>query len=177
MRRQSCWRLRRWSASVAPEQLRLQHDPTPSEIADSRHYFAGVAAEPVDADYNDGVTLAGAVEERRKAGTPACGTSPCTTGYAVHAQQHWPRLHRQHHRRLTTDADGSLTIYLPSDEPTNERSTNWLPAPPGPFNLTMRCYTPLAPVLDKTYVLPPVRRVEATPSHQIGVGRDQCSRF
>jgi hypothetical protein len=63
---------------------------------------------------------------------------------------------------LTADADGSLTIYLQSDQPTDEHAPNWLPAPPGRFNLTLRYYTPLAPVLDKTYVLPPVRRVEAT---------------
>jgi hypothetical protein len=63
---------------------------------------------------------------------------------------------------LTADPDGSLTIYLQSDKPTDERSTNWLPAPPGPFNLTMRYYTPLETILDKTYVLPPVRRVEPT---------------
>jgi hypothetical protein len=35
---------------------------------------------------------------------------------------------------------------------------NWLPAPTGSFNLTLRYYTPLAPVLDKTYRLPPVRK-------------------
>lgn len=36
--------------------------------------------------------------------------------------------------------------------------SNWLLAPAGPFNLTMRYYTPLAPVLDKTYRLPAVRK-------------------
>ncbi len=41
-----------------------------------------------------------------------------------------------------------MTIYLQSDKPTDEHLPNWLPAPPGPFNLTVRFYTPLAPVLD-----------------------------
>jgi hypothetical protein len=58
---------------------------------------------------------------------------------------------------LTSNPDGSLTIYLQHTKPPN--ATNWLPAPAGPFNLTMRYYTPLAPVLNKTYQLPAVRKV------------------
>ena len=34
--------------------------------------------------------------------------------------------------------------------------SNWLPALAGGFNLIMRYYTPLAPVLDRTYKLPAV---------------------
>jgi hypothetical protein len=61
---------------------------------------------------------------------------------------------------LSVDTDGSLTIYLQSEKPADEQTTNWQPTPPGPFNLTMRYYTPLAPVLDKTYALPAVRRID-----------------
>ena len=50
--------------------------------------------------------------------------------------------------------DGSLTIYIQHDQPDQERAANWLPAPTGSFNLTMRYYTPLAPILDGTYKLP-----------------------
>lgn len=59
---------------------------------------------------------------------------------------------------LAPSADGSLTIYLQHARPSADQMCNWLPAPAGSFNLTMRYYTPLAPVLTKTYELPPVRR-------------------
>jgi hypothetical protein len=57
-----------------------------------------------------------------------------------------------------TNADGSLTIYLQHSKPGEDHAANWLPAPTGSFNLTMRYYTPLAAVLDKTYVLPAIRK-------------------
>lgn len=55
--------------------------------------------------------------------------------------------------------DGSLTIYIQHARPDGDRAANWLPAPNGSFNLTMRYYGPLTPVLDNTYALPSVRRV------------------
>jgi hypothetical protein len=59
---------------------------------------------------------------------------------------------------LTQNRDGSLTIYLQHAKPQDAQLSNWLPAPTGSFNLTMRFYTPLAPVLNKSYRLPAVRR-------------------
>ncbi|MGY4652550.1 DUF1254 domain-containing protein [Mycobacterium sp. URHB0021] len=59
---------------------------------------------------------------------------------------------------LTENPDGSLTIYLQHARPPQDLLCNWLPAPAGSFNLTMRYYTPLAPVLDETYKLPAVRQ-------------------
>ena len=58
---------------------------------------------------------------------------------------------------LKTNADGSLTILIQKDRPAD--TSNWLPAPSGPFNLTMRFYGPETPVLDGSYRLPAVRRV------------------
>jgi hypothetical protein len=59
---------------------------------------------------------------------------------------------------LKPDADGSLTILIQKDRPAD--TSNWLPAPSGPFNLTMRLYGPETPVLDGSYRLPAVRRVQ-----------------
>src|SRR4051794_699946 len=40
------------------------------------------------------------------------------------------------------------------------RQPNWLPAPPGPFNLTMHLYAAqIVPILSGTYRLPAVRRL------------------
>jgi hypothetical protein len=60
---------------------------------------------------------------------------------------------------LHTDADGSVTIWMQTDSPGPDRESNWLPTPAGAFRPILRMYQPQQPVLDGTYVLPPVRRV------------------
>ena len=44
---------------------------------------------------------------------------------------------------LKKNADGSFTIYVQSDSPGQDRETNWLPAPSGPFYLILRNYAPV----------------------------------
>jgi hypothetical protein len=58
---------------------------------------------------------------------------------------------------LKSNPDGSLTITIQKDRPTD--TSNWLPAPDGPFNLTMRLYGPAPSVLDGSYRLPAVTRI------------------
>jgi Protein of unknown function (DUF1214) len=55
---------------------------------------------------------------------------------------------------VTGNSDGSLTIYVQHARPDDQQAANWLPALASSFNLTMRYYAPLAPVLDKTDKLP-----------------------
>jgi hypothetical protein len=43
---------------------------------------------------------------------------------------------------LQHNPDGSFTIYLQHDDPGAGRESNWLPAPAGPFYLTLRVYAP-----------------------------------
>jgi hypothetical protein len=59
---------------------------------------------------------------------------------------------------LKKNDDGSLTILIQNEKPAN--TSNWLPAPEGEFNLTMRFYGPETAVLDGTYRLPSVKRME-----------------
>jgi hypothetical protein len=59
---------------------------------------------------------------------------------------------------LKKDDDGSLTILIQKDKPAE--TSNWLPAPPGRFNLTMRLYGPATSVLDGSYRLPAVHRTQ-----------------
>lgn len=57
---------------------------------------------------------------------------------------------------LKKNPDGSLDITIQNNKPAD--TSNWLPAPTGNFNLTMRLYGPQTPVLDGSYRLPAVKR-------------------
>ena len=59
------------------------------------------------------------------------------------------------------DADGSLDLYVQSDNPGKDKEVNWLPAPKGPFNLTMRLYAPRSEALTGKWNPPPVTKTES----------------
>lgn len=59
------------------------------------------------------------------------------------------------------DPDGSLTLYFQAESPGKDKEANWLPAPKGSFNLTMRLYAPKAEALVGKWNPPPVTRTEA----------------
>ena len=54
--------------------------------------------------------------------------------------------------------DGSLDLHVQSESPGADRQANWLPAPKGPFNLTMRLYAPKGEALTGKWNSPPVRK-------------------
>jgi hypothetical protein len=56
--------------------------------------------------------------------------------------------------------DGSITIYFQARSPGKEKEGNWLPAPEGPFWPVLRTYGPGKSILDKTWKVPPVKRVK-----------------
>jgi hypothetical protein len=60
--------------------------------------------------------------------------------------------------------DGSLDLYFQNESPGKDKERNWLPAPKGPFNLTMRLYAPKAEVLVGKWNPPPVVKVQGLPS-------------
>lgn len=56
--------------------------------------------------------------------------------------------------------DGSLTIYVQPDAPTDPaQRANWLPAPKGDFSLYVRTYWPKAAAMDGSWTPPAVQRV------------------
>jgi hypothetical protein len=55
---------------------------------------------------------------------------------------------------------GAVTVYLQADSPGDDKATNWLPAPRGDFRPVLRMYQPGPSVLDGTFPLPRIRRVD-----------------
>jgi hypothetical protein len=59
------------------------------------------------------------------------------------------------------NADGSLDLYIQKDSPGKDNEANWLPAPAGDFNLTLRMYWPTdkAPsIIDGTWKPPALKK-------------------
>jgi hypothetical protein len=61
---------------------------------------------------------------------------------------------------LKYGTDGSVTICMAKDSPGQEKASNWLPAPDGRFRPILRMYQPQKEILDGTYVLPGISRVD-----------------
>jgi hypothetical protein len=62
------------------------------------------------------------------------------------------------------NADGSLDLYFQNETPGADKEVNWLPAPKGQFNLTMRMYAPKSEALIGKWNPPPVMRAQAVPT-------------
>jgi hypothetical protein len=62
------------------------------------------------------------------------------------------------------NADGSLELYFQNESPGKDLEVNWLPAPKGPFNLTMRLYAPKSDALTGKWNPQPVVRMQGLPS-------------
>jgi hypothetical protein len=60
------------------------------------------------------------------------------------------------------NADGSLDLYFQNESPGKDKEANWLPAPKGAFNLTMRLYAPKSDALTGKWNPPPIVKTQAT---------------
>ncbi len=57
---------------------------------------------------------------------------------------------------LKFNADGSLDLFVQHDAPGGDRDSNWLPAPNGRFNLSLRLYWPHEEVVRGRWTPPPL---------------------
>lgn len=60
------------------------------------------------------------------------------------------------------NGDGSLDLYFQNESPGTGKESNWLPAPKGLFNLTLRMYAPKLEALTGKWEPPPVMRMQPT---------------
>jgi hypothetical protein len=60
--------------------------------------------------------------------------------------------------------DGSLDLYFQNESPGTGKEVNWLPAPKGPFNLTMRLYGPKSEALTGRWNPPPIVKAQVLPN-------------
>ncbi len=65
---------------------------------------------------------------------------------------------------LKFNGDGSLDLFVQHDAPGSGRDSNWLPAPDGKFNLSLRLYWPSEDVVRGGWKPPPVASQELTSS-------------
>jgi hypothetical protein len=61
-----------------------------------------------------------------------------------------------------SNADGSLELYFQNESPGKDKEANWLPAPKGPFNLTMRLYAPKSDALTGKWTPQPIVKSNGT---------------
>ncbi|MEG6507959.1 DUF1254 domain-containing protein [Methyloligella sp. 2.7D] len=61
---------------------------------------------------------------------------------------------------MKTNPDGSLDLLIQNQKPDGDMKANWLPAPKGPFTLTMRLYAPDSAVLTGKWNPPAIAPVE-----------------
>ena len=62
---------------------------------------------------------------------------------------------------LQYNPDGLFDVYVQSSSPSADKEANWPSAPAkGPYNLTVRILWPVETVIDGSYQLPPVKKVQ-----------------
>lgn len=57
---------------------------------------------------------------------------------------------------LHRNADGSIDLYIQHEAPGGDKDANWLPAPAGDFNLSLRLYWPEEAILNHQWIPPAV---------------------
>ncbi|MGB8562675.1 MAG: DUF1254 domain-containing protein [Pseudolabrys sp.] len=63
--------------------------------------------------------------------------------------------------KLAFNPDGSLDLYIQRESPSQDKESNWLPAPAsGPFTMNLRLYWPKPEVLDGSWAPPGVKLVQ-----------------
>lgn len=73
---------------------------------------------------------------------------------------------------LQKNEDGSFEVYLQHKSPGEDKESNWLPAPNGSFHVMMRLYHPDQNVVDQTWVMPIIEKVDLTIEKSNDIAQD-----
>jgi hypothetical protein len=118
-----------------------------------------------DADGNplDGTDPRGYVLTFPQGQLPAASRFWSVTAYTPEAVELVPNLADKYHVAKYTpglqfNTDGSLSIYMARRLPAGVPMANWLPVPPGAFNIMLRVYGPEGSVENNTYVPPDIEK-------------------
>ncbi len=60
---------------------------------------------------------------------------------------------------LKRDSDGGVALLVQHESPGQDKESNWLPAPKGPFFTVLRLYWPKPEALDGRWTAPPLKRL------------------
>jgi hypothetical protein len=123
------------------------------------HAFRDSGGSPLDGTDPNGYVLTFSPHE-----IPATSRFWSLTAYTPNAIELVPNLANRYlvasyTPGLLTNADGSISIYMARQLPPGAPAANWLPIPPGAFNVMLRDYGPLGNVLEGTYVPPGIEKV------------------
>ncbi|MGX9689466.1 DUF1254 domain-containing protein [Achromobacter anxifer] len=77
---------------------------------------------------------------------------------------------------LKRDPDGGVTIHIQAESPGKGKEANWLPAPAGPFMVTMRYYWPKPALLNGKWVSPEIERARQAPPARSASGMQPPGR-
>jgi len=61
---------------------------------------------------------------------------------------------------LRFNPEGSLDLYIQHQRPGEDLVANWLPAPAGVFNLSLRLYWPKPEVINRKWTPPEIQRLD-----------------
>ncbi len=111
----------------------------------------------------DGSDPGGYVLSFSKDQLPQAGLFWSLTAYTPHAIELVPNnankyVVASYLPELQYNADGSLNVYLSTQQPDGVPAANWLPIPSGKFNVMLRVYGPEGDVADNTYVPPAIQK-------------------
>ena len=62
--------------------------------------------------------------------------------------------------KLKRDPDGGLTLLIQNESPGKDQESNWLPAPKGPFVMSLRLYWPKPEALEGKWTAPKAEAVK-----------------
>ncbi|MFJ1269874.1 DUF1254 domain-containing protein [Legionella lytica] len=149
----------RWGYDYATRTATAKSNMYVNQPAETRYFFAEVDNKGQRLNGNSNYTLTFPKFQT----PPANGFWSLTMYNSLHFFEknnlHRYSLGTKNLKNMKYNNDGSLTIYIQNASPGKEKESNWLPAPQGKFEMTIRTYWPKEEVNEGHWSPPPVIRM------------------